>query len=146
LTHTTRCHARRCINANRPQILYSCGFRGVLAAKTIGDPKGIRTQCFASLAIFTRQPAALSEDSCRFPASRHDVRTLTAVFSFSRNRTLVVHDRPRFEFFCRSCRTKQDENIAETASNCACKRNCSLARMAFIYALFRVFLLLKEVG
>ena len=44
------------------------------------------------------------------------------------------------------CRTKQDKSIAETATNCACNRNCSIARRAFIHEVYRGISPLKRLG
>ena len=59
-------------------------------------------------------------------------------------RTLMVNS--LHEFSHRFCRTKQDKSIAETATNCACNRNCSIARRAFIHEVYRGISPLKRLG
>jgi hypothetical protein len=72
-----------------------------------------------------------SEDFCPCHASK------TRSTCIGGSRTLVVNSihvdfDPSFSTAFR--RTKQDKNIAETATNCACRRNCSITRIAFVYA------------
>ena len=80
---------------------------------------------------------------------RNEVPALTAVSCFYSNRTLVVnslHEDLDPSVSTAFRRTKQDKNIAETATNCACKRNCSIARRAFIHELYRGISPLKSWG
>jgi hypothetical protein len=58
--------------------------------------------------------------------------------------TLIVNSLNEFSHPSR--RTKQDKNIAETATNCVRKINCSSARRAFIHAVYRGILPLKRPG